>query len=384
MRLNSKVQRCKSPFELLKIGLYLLFSLSASCSVKAQNFGLKILTVSDSSQITSEVQMFDSLFYQCIQDYGKKDISSLFTANDSIVSKTHPITVLNFITGIDIPLNFVFPFKLVKNQLLNDSISIYQLDLGWMQLALPLNRNQNKLMRFESLNNFGLRKFEFNNLVIYSAEEVKRKDVSNAYSKIVVASKEMGVNLEKFYSQTFTMYSANSIAEAYALVGGLQYATFFYPGSRYGGMGDPYNNVILSGISTPIHVHELLHFLIDFPCNLFINEGLASYYGGISSGNYELNLKSVLGVVAENNIHTFQGLHDLQISNATFNSVRGLYVLSAYLLHRVKKDFGLKEYQQFIRNCKTDQEMINSLKALYKLNSEQAVFNCFFQISESP
>jgi hypothetical protein len=367
----------------MKIVLYLLFSLGAACSVKAQNFGLRILTVSDSSQITSEMQLFDSLFYQCIQDYGKKDISSLFTANASNVSKTHPITVLNFITGIDVPLNYVFPFKLVKSISVNDSISIIQLDMGWMQLALPLNRNQKKLMRFESLNNFGLRKFEYKNLVIYSTEEVKRRDAVKAYSRIVVASKEIGVNLKKFNAKTYTMYSANSIAEAYAYVGGLQNASFFYPGSRYGGMGDPYNNVILSGISTPIHVHELLHFVIDFPCNLFINEGLASYYGGISSGNYETNIKSVLGIVAENDIHTFQGLYNLQISNASFNSVRGLYVLSAYLLNRVKKDFGLKEYQLFIRICKTDQEMINSLKALYKLNSEQAVFNYFFQIYES-
>ena len=378
MRSLPLVRSCKFPELFPKIGFYLLFLFGTLGSVKSQNFGLRIISVTDSSQITQELQRFDSLWYRCIQDYGKKDVSPLFTGNSSSISKTNPITVLNFITGIDVPLNYVFPFKFVKSITVNDTVTIYQLDMGWMQLALPFHRSQQKLMRFESLNNFHLRKFQYKNIVVYSLEEVTNKDLVIAYNRIVFAAKEMGVDLKKFNSAIHTIYSSNSIAESYAYVGGLQIASFFYPGTRYGGMGDPFNNVILSGISTPVHVHELLHFVIDFPCNLFINEGLASYYGGISSGSYETNLKSVLGILAKTNINTFQGLYDLQISNASFNSVRGLYVLSAYLLNQVKKDFGIKQYQLFIRNCKTEQEMIDSLKALYKQNSEQAVFNYFF------
>ncbi len=363
---------------LRNIGMYALFLFASLTPGKAQNFGLRILSVSDSSQINQEMKLFDSLWFHCIQDYGRKDISPLFTAMPKSVSNTNPITVLNFITGIDVPLNYVFPFKFVKRQSVNDSISVYQLDLGWMQMAIPLNLSQKKIMRFESLNNYGLKKCEYKNLTIYSQEEISRREVGQAYNRLAFSAKELGVDLGKFQSKSYTLYSANSIAEAYAYVGGLQYASFFFPGSRYGGMGDPFNQVILSGISTPVHVHELLHFVIDFPCNLFINEGLASYYGGVSSVNYQTNLKFVLDKVTASNVHTFQGLFELQISDASFNAVRGLYVMSAFLLDQVKKDIGITKFKQFIRNCKTDQEMIDSLKLLYHLNSEREVFDHFF------
>jgi hypothetical protein len=48
--------------------------------------------------------------------------------------------------------------------------------------------------------------------------------------------------------------------------------------------------------------------------------------------------------------------------------------MAAMILERVKSDFNLDTYRNFVRHCRTDEEMVNSLKALYQLPSEEEVF----------
>lgn len=341
----------------------------------AQNYGLKIIQVSDSSLITRDLQFFDSLWYQCMKSYGKEDVSSLFADDHRDVSKTNPITLLNFIGGFDAPFSDVFGFKLVQSQILNDSLIIYQLDMGWMQIAMLYHRKANKLMRYESLNGFKLIKSRFKNITVCSISEVPKNELVNSYKQITKAMKDLGLNEDSFCSKDFILYSANNLKEAYAYVGGLEYVNFFIPGARYGGMGDPYNKVILSGIPRAVHVHELMHFAITFPCNGFVGEGLASYYGGVGAYPYDENLQNILKLVRSKGIHSFSEVMSLWRSEPYFNDVRGSYLLAAFMLDRIKKDFGQEKYRNFVRNCKTYEEMIASLEKLYILDSEKEVFD---------
>jgi hypothetical protein len=116
-----------------KIIAALLFLFSPATEGRAQNFGLKIIQVADSSSITQDLQRFDSLWYECMHRYGKSDVSNLFADHLQGISKTNPITLLNFISGIDMPFSDVFGFKLIHQQAYGDSVNMYQLDMGWMQ-----------------------------------------------------------------------------------------------------------------------------------------------------------------------------------------------------------------------------------------------------------
>lgn len=260
------------PFKSLSIIAFIIINFVTG-ETFAQSFGLKIISVSDSSVITKDLQIFDSLWFKCMSDYGRNDVSPLFADHHPGVSKSNPITLLNFISGFDIPFSNMFGFRLIYNQNLNDTVNLYQLDMGWMQLAVL------------------------------------------------------------------------------------------------------YNKVVLSGIPKPVHVHELLHFAIPFKCNYFVGEGLASLYGGIGATSYKENLPGVLAFIKSKDIHTFSDAMSLWKTSSYFNSIRGTYVLSAYMLDKIRKDFPRETYRNFMRNCKTDEEMINSFKELYKLDSEESVFN---------
>ncbi len=346
--------------------------------VQSQNFGLKILQVSDSSSIDQHLVKFDSLWYTCMQKYGKKDVSTLFADNTKGTSKTHPITLLNFISGIDAPLSDVFPFKLIHKGSMNDSVMLYQLDMGWMQLATLYHVKQQKLLRFESFNMFNLIPNVYQNLTVYSTSTIPKKELLNSYRQVTDAMKILGIDPITFTSKNIIIYSGATLKDAYSFVGGLEYVNFFNPGAQFGGMGDPYNRVILSGIPKPIHVHELLHFAINFQCNYFVGEGLASYFGGIGEKSYNSNLTQVLKILKEQNVHTFSESLNLWMRVPYFNAIRGNYVMSAHMLACVQRDFNQKTFQEFVRNCTTNEQMIASLKTLYKFDTEEAVFNHFF------
>jgi len=248
-----------------KIIAALLILLSAAREGRAQNFGLKIIQVADSSSITQDLQRFDSLWYECMHGYGKSDVSNLFADHLQGISKTNPITLLNFISGIDMPFSDVFGFKLIHQQAYGDSVNMYQLDMGWMQLAALYHRQEKKLMRFESLNIFKLIPNTYQNLTVYTSTQIPKKEPAKAYNQVIASMKELGIDIDSFKSKPLIIYSGATLKDAYGYVGGLEYVNFFNPGALHGGMGDSFNRVILSGIPKPVHVHEVLHFAITFP-----------------------------------------------------------------------------------------------------------------------
>jgi uncharacterized protein YjhX (UPF0386 family) len=342
---------------------------------KAQNFGLKIISVSDSSVITTDLKRFDSLWSDCMFNYGRKDISYLFSDYEPNISKTNPITLLNFITGVEIPLSDMFVFRLVYSHKFNDSVKMYQLDMGWMQIAVLYNNNRNKLMRFESINSFNLSASTYKNLTVFTSQKINKKELVNSYKQVNYAINDLGLDKDSFSKLSLRVYSGSTLKDAYSYIGGLEYINFFNPKAQFGGMGDPFNKVILSGINKTVHVHELMHFAIPFKCNFFLGEGLASYYGGIAGNSFQVNLQEVLEFIKNKGIHTFSDALLLWRTEPYFNSVRGSYVFSAFMLYQIRKDFPLETYRNFVRNCKSDEEMIESLKKLYNLDSEVSVFN---------
>jgi len=185
----------------------LLLLLSATTEGRAQSFGLKIIQVPDSSLITQDLQRFDSLWYDCMHGYGKKDVSNLFADPLDGVSKTNPITLLNFIGGIDMPFSDVFGFKLIHQQAYGDSVNLCQLDMGWMQLAALYHRQEKKLMRFESLNSFKLIPNPYQNLTVFASTQIPKKELAKAYNQVISTMKELGIDVDSFKSKPLTIYS---------------------------------------------------------------------------------------------------------------------------------------------------------------------------------
>jgi len=112
--------------------------------------------------------------------------------------------------------------------------------------------------------------------------------------------------------------------------------------------------------------------------NQFIGEGLASYYGGIGATPYDENKDVVLKMLKNNGASTFSSAILLWRTEPQFNTLRANYVIAAIILDRVKSDYNLDTYRNFVRHCRTDEEMVNSLKALYQLQSEEEILLHFF------
>jgi hypothetical protein len=75
---------------------------------------------------------------------------------------------------------------------------------------------------------------------------------------------------------------------------------------------------------------------------------------------------------------TFSSAMQLWRTEPQFNALRATYVMAAIILERVKSDFNLDTYRNFVRHCRTDEEMINSLMALYETKTEEEVFRHLF------
>ncbi len=373
--LNSNRLQCRNAFRLFVVGLFL----NVGC-LFGQEYGLKILSVKDFSYITEDMRNFDSVWYQCMSKYGHEDVSHYFHFPLHKTSSTHPLTSLNFIDGFDAPLSDAFYFKLVKTQRFNDTLHLYHMDMGWMQMAVYFDVKNLKLIPFEQVDPFHLQKCKYKNLTVYYLDRaVDKKQVEKAYADLVKSVTEMGVKAENFTNREFVVYSANSIADSYRLIGSLEFYNYFDAKGITGGMSDPHNNVILSGVRKPIHTHELIHLVVDFKSNRFVGEGLASLYGGIGAEPYQDKLAIAIGYLKKNNIHSFAELFQEKFFYDTeFNTNRVEYALAALMLEKVRQQFGLVKYQAFIRKCKTNDEMIESLMDLFQMKTEEALFEYLY------
>ncbi len=348
--------------------------------VFGQNYGLKIVIVKDSSTIDSDLKNFDSVWNNCMAEYGKNDVSKYFlNPHTSIQSKSHPITVLNFITGIDYPFNMVFPFRMVNKVDVNDSLKMYQLDMGWMHISILFHSKFKKLVQVSDINYFNLKTYYYKNLTIYSDQKtMDMRSVQQSYNDVLNAMDDLGIERDSFLKKHFTIYSANTLSEVYRYVGGLEYVNYFNQQSRFGGMGDPFNNILLSGVERPIHTHELVHFAVNFQTNRFIGEGIASLYGGVGIESYQSKIPKAVELMVKYNIHSFKDLNEKSFI-PEINSNRVPYVLSAHLLNSIKLRFRNKEtFRKFVRSCKTDEQMISSLMELLNAPSEETVFLWIF------
>lgn len=344
----------------------------------SQTIKLKVVTLSDSSFITEDLKSFDSVFYHCLTNYGKQECAHSFLYPQR--NAKHPVTCFNFIDGIDVSLNMVFEFKMVSETVVRDSLKSYLLDLGWMQFSMLYHPKYKKLVQFTDVNYWDLKHFSFKNLDIYTeATQLDTQSCKQTMDKIYFALNDIGIEKDSFNHKNYVIYSAKNLRDAERYIGGLYPQNYFNLNSIYGGMADPFQSVVLSGVNSTLHTHELLHLAIPLKVNKFIGEGLATYYGGTGNYQYQELVPYVIKKLQEYHIQSFEELF-LAKMDQEFVAKRGGYVVAAYLLNKVKSDFGLTVYREFLRSSDTQFHMIEFLKNQYNIQSEQLLFKTIYSL----
>ncbi|MBS3914570.1 MAG: hypothetical protein KG003_08725 [Bacteroidetes bacterium] len=351
------------------ITFFLIFLQKAN----GQNYGLKIINVRDSLEIDSTVLKFDKCWYGLMSSYGT-DSAIYFSDCNICKDRKHPLISFNFIQGVDIPFHMAFNYNLIGKQKYTDSQYAFQLDLDWMQYSVLFNMKSLKISDFSDVNYYQWESRKYKNILIYhpSYFRINEKGLKKGYSRIKFAMKDLDLSLDSFYNQQIVSFSSFSFPDVDRYIGTLAQSNYFNIYAFYGGMADPYNRIVLSGISQPFHVHELLHFAIYLKTCNFIAEGLATYYGGTGKSGYKELSQKVRNTLQTNSIQTFEAFW--KFNNMDFGSMRGHYVVAALVLDKVKRDFGISKYREFVRSCTTQENMLTYLQLLYPNLNEQDLF----------
>lgn len=358
----------------------LILSLSFFSIKNTQSQNLKIIQISDSSLLTKSLIQFDSIWNQCMIGYGVTDISKNFV--DVHKHPKKPITALNFVDGLDGYYNQAFNYKLDRAIRIDSNQTLYQLNLDWMQLAIIHDVTTNKIGQICDFNYLNLYKTTYKNLTVYTeTPTVDTNQLKQAYDLTIKALNEF-VDTNYFNNKKITIYSSTTIKGAERMIGFLAPSTYFSPNSTFGGMSDPFNDVIISGVLAPIHLHELIHLAnpLNVQCGQFISEGIATYYGGTGNKTYTDDLKKVIEILKSNHIESFEQLFKSKISDEYVN-IRGNYILSAHMLHQIKTQFGLKVYQNFLYKCNSS-NMEELLKEIYQVQDNKELFRKIYSLSK--
>lgn len=350
-----------------------LLLLSSIALLNAQTPELKIIKVSDSSHITPELIQFDSIWYNCMRGYGTKDLSSYFEY--PVRSNTNPIIALNFLNGVE-GYYHLLSYELQSPIDIKNHLRLYKLNLGWMQLAIVYNTTTNKIGQTFDFNWFATTKTQYRNLSVFSETNfLNTAEIKKSLDLTMAACTEIGVDTNYFLSKNIHIYQEPSIIAAERLIGTLFPTKYFSENSTYGGMADPNTQTIISGVGNKIHTHELIHLANPLNDSLFgfISEGIATYYGGTGIANYTAHLPDVIELLKTNNITSFDSLFQKPLEGK-FNILRGNYILAAYLLHYVKSQFGIQNYQRFIRSCTNQKTMLKMLKRLHHNDEDSLIF----------
>jgi hypothetical protein len=353
---------------------WILIILFSSISLlNAQSSELKIIQVSDSTQITPELIKFDSLWYKCMSGYGKENVSNYFAKPVRHIQR--PLVAFNFIHGLDGYLHLL-SYKLVKSTDISSSLILYQLDLGWMHYTVVYNKELGKIGQLSDFNFFNHFTTKYKNITVHSMQAfTDTVQIQNAYNKTIHAIKDIGVDTSFFINKQIDVFYDQTIIGSERLIGALYPTKYFAPNSSFGGMGDPYTQTVLSGVSNKIHTHELIHLANPINESLFgfISEGIATYYGGTGISDYNEHLLEIIDILKIQKINSFDLLFKTAVQGR-FEDLRGNYILAAHLLHQIKSQFGVRTYQRFISASKNQDEMMRMLKQLYN-TEDQVIFD---------
>ncbi|WP_138429812.1 hypothetical protein [Fodinibius saliphilus] len=157
-------------------------------------------------------------------------------------------------------------------------------------------------------------------------------------------------------------YLAPSFMEM-AKISGLDYA---WDGND--GRGYPQNNQVFVGTGSEKYPHELVHTIFkDYELSTFIDEGLATYYGGMGQKPFNKLIQSVAEKINSNESLTLDKvLTGQRISSQMY------YVSGAVLIKAAEEKGGSQAVKDFLKQASSKEGIFNAMSQVLGVQKDDA------------
>ena len=214
----------------------------------------------------------------------------------------------------------------------------------------------------------------------YYVHPAHKFDIEKAY-KMNDFNKLMA---ERFSSKPIacTYFVANTTREIVE-IWGYEYMNRMYRPEQTGGVAFPSDKVIFCGNNSEYYPHELIHlYAYDVSDNIphfWLNEGVATYFGGSTEKSFEWHLNELKEFNKMNptfNYADISAIGDSYIPNGKhLTEIR--YILGAIVIREVYEKYGMDGIKAALDQGDTDADFFAFLEE--KLEITEATFNDFIR-----
>ncbi|MCH2232512.1 MAG: hypothetical protein MK105_19400 [Crocinitomicaceae bacterium] len=173
----------------------------------------------------------------------------------------------------------------------------------------------------------------------------------------------------KFSSDTIecTYFVANSSREIVE-IWGYEYMDRMYRPEQTGGVAIPSDNILYCGNNSEYYPHELIHLYAynvsnNFP-HFWLNEGIATYFGGSTEKSFEWHLNELKEFCKLNPSFDYSdiaGIGDTYIPNGK-HLTEFRYILGAIIIREVYENDGMDGIKAALNQGNTNEDFFHSLK----------------------
>lgn len=189
----------------------------------------------------------------------------------------------------------------------------------------------------------------------FTFDEKKAQSSSNFVRQL---TNKFNINL----SDPINYYLAPSFVEM-AKISGLDYA---WDGND--GRGYPKNNQVFVGTGSETYPHELVHAIFkDYELHPFVDEGLATYYGGIGQKPFDELVQSVAQKVSSDESLTLsKTLSGQRISSQVY------YVSGAIFIKAVEEKGGAQAVKKFLQLASSKKGIYQAIDQILGVSKDNA------------
>jgi len=188
----------------------------------------------------------------------------------------------------------------------------------------------------------------------------------------------------KFSSEPIecTYFVANSTREIVE-IWGYEYMDRMYRPEQTGGVAFPSDNVIFCGNNSEYYPHELIHLyaynVSDNIPHFWLNEGIATYFGGSTEKSFEWHLNELKEFHKKNPSFDYadvEGIGDTYIPNGK-HLTEFRYIIGAIIIREVYENEGMDGIKDALNQGNTNEDLFSFTQN--KLGITEVTFNEFIR-----
>ena len=237
-------------------------------------------------------------------------------------------------------------------------------------------------------------KYQFYNSTQYLSEIYENKQVGDINYIIHPRHQFKDIDAKRMneFNQTIaTLFEVEAIAFDYILANntsdlsgiiGLDFFSYSYQPIQSGGMADNYNRMIYAGNNSAYYPHEVVHLYtnLKFPrqYHSWVDEGIATYFGGSTGYELEWHLQKLKAFLIANPDYQLKDLSELQtlIPNGEYMT-DFRYAIGGFLMKEIYNNEGMEGLFDALQAGRSEDDYFALLKN--KLGIERNQFEDYIR-----